>query len=223
MAQTDTVAKVDETVEVQEAEDILPPLIESGMDPLVPCYASPPVETTSQHYSLKSKNVKVNRSARLLYVKGVNEILAGHDCIFCSEVIVRADIAAVTLGRNVYVGALSVIRPPLSYRSNKIKAYDVIIGDYVYIGSAVVTEAISIGNCVIIEDKCVLGSKSVIYDCVKILPNTVVPPETVLPPLTVWSGSPARCIGKLHEDAAFEIRDFVTAATAVHVKQMDSQ
>lgn len=71
------------------------------------------------------------------------------------------------------------------------------LGDHVSIGPDAVVRAASIGSCVRIGAKCVIGERCIIKDCVEIAPESVVPADCVLAPFTRWGGSPARMLDQL--------------------------
>lgn len=63
------------------------------------------------------------------------------------------------------------------------------IGSYTIIGKSTVN-SLKIGSRVLVEDDCTLHHDSIIYDCVLITKDTIVPPNLVIPPYSKVSGVP---------------------------------
>jgi len=73
------------------------------------------------------------------------------------------------------------------------------IGDNVFIGPNTHVSSISISSHVHIGANCVLSPFSVIKECCKILPGSVIPPHMIIPPGSVVAGRPAKIIGEVPE------------------------
>ena len=75
------------------------------------------------------------------------------------------------------------------------------IGDHVFIGEGSIVNAAVVSSYVYIGKNVIIGRRCVLKDCCYIEDNSVVPPETVVPTFTRFSGSPAKRIGELPENA----------------------
>ncbi len=65
------------------------------------------------------------------------------------------------------------------------------------IGEDSVVEAACIGNHCVIGKGAVIGKHVILKDCVKVLPDCVVPPGMVVPSQTVIGGRPGRIVGEV--------------------------
>ncbi|ORC91016.1 trimeric LpxA-like protein [Trypanosoma theileri] len=115
------------------------------------------------------------------------------------KVVVRGDIAEITLGNAVILREQCVLRPPLRSLLNRSVAEStpVIVGSMTVIGRRVVSEAQSVGNFVLIEDECVISEWVEIPDGVWLRSGSIVPSGVRLAPYVVYEGRPARPIASV--------------------------
>ena len=139
----------------------------------------------------------VSRSSLLC---GTQNIHLKGKSIIAKDSIVRGDFAKIVIGKYFYLGESSVIRPCSKVLLDKgLAFYPLHIGNYVTIGSNVVSNAKSIGSCVVVGDNVVIGSRVVIRDCVFISSGTVIPDDAIIAPFSYVSGVPYRFIRELPE------------------------
>jgi carbonic anhydrase/acetyltransferase-like protein (isoleucine patch superfamily) len=131
--------------------------------------------------------------------------------------MLRGDLAKISLGSYGYVGARTVIKPSFIKTKALFDPLPTSLGDYVAISSDCVIESVAIGCCVLIEEGCVLGSRSRVGDCVILRKGAVVPPGAVVAPFGVYAGQPAVRIADLHpESALFDLRELVLQLLICH-------
>ncbi|XP_065185166.1 dynactin subunit 5-like [Sycon ciliatum] len=140
-----------------------------------------------------------NKVSRKSVLCGSQNIVLNGKTIIKADCIIRGDLANIRIGRLCVIGGGSVIRPPFKKFSKGVAFFPLHIGDHVFIEEDSVVAAAKIGSFVHIGKKCVIGRRSVLKDCCKILDGTVLAPETVVPPFTIFGGSPGRCVGELPE------------------------
>lgn len=123
-------------------------------------------------------------------------------CFLGKSVMVRGDIAAVSIGFGVFIDEGAIIRPPLRHTERKTmaEAVPVTIGNMVYIGANVICEAMKIENFVIIESGSIIGERAVIRHGAQVRAGSVVPPGAVVPPFTIVEGNPAQVVARVQED-----------------------
>mmetsp|Transcript_2454 Transcript_2454/g.3588 ORF Transcript_2454/g.3588 Transcript_2454/m.3588 type:complete len:202 (+) Transcript_2454:115-720(+) len=137
---------------------------------------------------------KISKNS-LLY--GSNKIRVLGKTIVEPGVIIRGDLATVDLGKNCIICENSVIRPPDQRYPGKLVYIPLKIGDYCIIEKNSIIQAAKIADFVHVGQNCVIGKRSMVSSCVKILDNTVLAPNTVCPPFTVFGGSPGKVVGRL--------------------------
>ncbi|GMK57882.1 hypothetical protein CspeluHIS016_0407160 [Cutaneotrichosporon spelunceum] len=147
---------------------------------------------------------KVSRKATILGAQNI--VLAGKS-IIQTRAIVRGDLrrnqtgsyVVISMGRYCLLGERAILRPPGKIYKGAFTFYPVRIMEYVNIGPDCIVEAASIGSCIEIGARSIIGKFTVIKDCARILPDSVVADGTVIPSLTVWGGNPAKLISTLPE------------------------
>ena len=120
-------------------------------------------------------------------------------CIIREQAVLRADVAKIALGKCCYLSQGAVLHPPCTVSAAGVGFLPMTIGDFVHFGSNAVVRAASIGSCVRIGEKAVLGERCILKDCCEVLPGAVIPADTVVAPYTRWGGNPAKMEGHLHE------------------------
>lgn len=89
------------------------------------------------------------------------------------------------------------LQPPMRVHHGQMTFYPMRIGDNVFIGHGTHVSSAAISSHVHIGANCVLGPFSMIKECSKVLPNTVVPANMVIPPGAVVAGRPARIVDEI--------------------------
>lgn len=158
---------------------------------------SAPVQKLDLNAFAKTKTLSfISRSSSL---SGPQNIFMQGASIIHPGVVLRADMAKITLGKYCLVGKRVVLRPPSGMFPGGVGFLPMTVGDFVVFGEDCVVRAASIGSCVNVAARCVLGERCIVRDCVQILEGSVVPPDTVLPPFTCWQGNPAKLVSALPE------------------------
>ncbi|GAU89679.1 hypothetical protein RvY_02198-2 [Ramazzottius varieornatus] len=141
---------------------------------------------------------KVNKKTILC---GSQQILLSGKSILEQDSVIRADLAAVRIGKFFVLGRGAVLKP--SYKTLNKPAVNtqsgatglnfmyssMNIGEYVFVNENSFVQASMIGNHVYIGQNCVVSRGVIIRDCVSIADNTYVPPDTVIPPFAVFAGN----------------------------------
>jgi len=149
-----------------------------------------------------------NRVSRQSVLCGSQNIVLNGKNIVQSEAIIRGDLANVRVGRHCIISSKAVIRPPFKKFSKGVAFFPLQIGDHVFIGEGSIVNAAVVSSYVYIGKNVIIGRRCVLKDCCYIEDNSVVPPETVVPTFTRFSGSPAKRIGELPENAQDIMMDF---------------
>lgn len=80
-------------------------------------------------------------------------------CEVWHDAVLRADLAPIAIGIDSIIGAATVIRPPVSAKTDP-GFVSVSIGSHTALGSGVVCEAAEIGSNVVIGDGVILVRKA---------------------------------------------------------------
>ena len=146
-----------------------------------------------------------------------NNIFLQGACVIQAQVVVRADLAKISLGRCCYVGRATVLRPPSNVFSWGVGFLPLTVGSGVVFGDECVVRAASIGSGVRVGHRVVLGERCILKDFCEILDDAVVPPDTVIAPYTCWGGNPCRLVKMLPESfgimAEWEAEELFTSLT----------
>lgn len=121
-------------------------------------------------------------------------------CYIGKMAVLRGDIAKISIGQGVFVDENAIIRPPMRLGKVVADPVPVSVGNYVFIGPYSISEASSIGNFVIVEEKCVIGEKCVIHHGAWLKKGAVATPGQVLEPFGIYEGNPAKKVGRSQED-----------------------
>jgi len=128
---------------------------------------------------------------------GPQNIKVDGKTILMPNVIIRADLAPVKVGKYCIIENHTIIRPPCRRFKGGIVIPKISVGDHVLVGQDCVIAALSIGNFVRIGDGCIISARCILKDCCQIAPGAMLPPDTVVPPFTYWAGVPARLVHEL--------------------------
>jgi dynactin-5 len=157
------------------------------------CEPEPPRKLDLKAYY--PKTATLNHVSRGSTLNGPQNIfMPGGKCVI-QQATLRADVAKITLGKCCYVAKGVLLHPP-SYGAGFLP---LTVGEFVWLGEDAVVRAASIGSCVRVGLKAVLGERCIVKDCCWIMDGAVVPPDTVLAPYTCWAGSPAKLVRTLPE------------------------
>lgn len=132
-------------------------------------------------------------------IKSSNNIEICDHAILQQRIILRGDLAKVSIGKYVILSEMVVIKPPTKRQNKELRYVPTNIGNYVFVDKGTIIEAMSIGNYVKIGRDCILGQRVVIGDNSIILDNSVVCPDTFIAPYSVYGGKPAVYMGELPE------------------------
>eukprot|EP01097_Dermamoeba_algensis_P007610 TRINITY_DN4848_c0_g1_i2.p1 TRINITY_DN4848_c0_g1~~TRINITY_DN4848_c0_g1_i2.p1 ORF type:complete len:139 (+),score=19.14 TRINITY_DN4848_c0_g1_i2:117-533(+) len=100
-----------------------------------------------------------NKIHKRVVLAGSRNIRLSGKVIVRSGVVIRGDLAGVSIGKLSILSENSVIRPPHKKFKGGIAFFPLTIGDFVEIGQNCIVEAVSIGNCVRIGDNCQIVRK----------------------------------------------------------------
>jgi len=158
-------------------------------------------------YVLTKSGIHISRKTVLC---GPQNIKVDGKSILKPNVIIRADLAPVKMGKFCVVNERSVVRPPCRRYKGGIVIPKISVGDHVYIGKDCVVCALSIGSFVNIGDGAIVSPRCMLKDCCQIAPGAIVPPDTVVPPFTYWAGVPAKLVRELPDSTERRMTDFTT-------------
>ena len=218
-------ASLHELAEAERASDgppLLPTLIEAPALPAGSC-----IQT-------RSRNL-VHRKAT---VCGAQHVVIDGRSIVHEGVVLRGDLAKISIGRFTTLGPHAILRPP--HRLVRDEDADAVAdrtrsrkggrtrtpptpspprrcgsrscpytSAATSISARAVVEAARIGNGVTIGAGAIIGKSSILSDYVTVAPGAIVPPDTVAPPFALLHGVPAEIVGAMPESALHERRSLV--------------
>lgn len=115
----------------------------------------------------------------------IGDLVAGDGCSFWYNVVVRADVMPIRIGKRVNVQDLTMIHVSSGTFATTI-GDDVTIGHRAIVHGAVVEAGCLIGMGAIVMDGAVVGAESIVGA------GAIVTPGTVIPPRSLVLGSPGR-------------------------------
>merc|ERR1711871_415945 len=107
------------------------------------------------------------------------------------DVIIRADLERIFVGRHCVIGARTILRPASKRFKDGLQFIPLQINDNVYIGEDCIIEAAAIGKNVYIGDGCIISKRCILKDCCRVEAGSVLPPDSIVPPFCVFAGVPA--------------------------------
>uniref|UniRef100_A0A7S1CBR5 Dynactin subunit 5 n=1 Tax=Bicosoecida sp. CB-2014 TaxID=1486930 RepID=A0A7S1CBR5_9STRA len=140
-----------------------------------------------------------NRVSRAAHLAGSQFIKLQGKSILRSGVVVRGDLAPVSIGRYCHLADNCVVRPSYKRFASGFKFIPVSVGDYTSVGEGAVVCAAALGACVSVGAGAVVGARAIIKDCCVVEAGAVVAADAVVPPFTRVAGVPARAVGELRE------------------------
>lgn len=136
----------------------------------------------------------------------IGEVAIGEYSSVWPGAVVRGDFASIKIGRYVCVQDNAVVHSADIYEGKRVKYLPVKIGDYVIIGHNALLHGCTI------EDNCMIGGGSVVFDGVRVRKGSlvglgaVVLKGTEVPLHTIVVGIPARPLRKLTDEEFKRIR-----------------
>lgn len=125
----------------------------------------------------------------------VGDVVAGDECTFWFNAVVRGDVNSIKIGNKVNIQDGAVIH--CTYKKTQT-----IIGDRVSIGhnailhGCIVEDEVLIGMGAIVMDGAIIGKNSIIAA------GAIVTQNKVIPPNTIWAGNPAKYLKDVDEKNA---------------------
>ncbi|KAL8450296.1 hypothetical protein Emag_003319 [Eimeria magna] len=146
------------------------------------------------------------RVSRKTLLFGSQNVTIAGTSVLNDGVVLRGDLAAMRLGRFVWLGKNTVLQPCSCRSKGQLQHVPMTVGDCCIVGDDCVVQAASLGSCVEIGPRCVVGNRCLLKDHCIVLPDSVLPPDTIVPGFTVFGGVPARLLGELPEAWALKLR-----------------
>jgi carbonic anhydrase/acetyltransferase-like protein (isoleucine patch superfamily) len=115
----------------------------------------------------------------------VGDVVAGNDCSFWFNAVVRGDVNSIRMGNKVNVQDGAVIHCTYK-RTQTIIGNNVSIGHNAIVHGCTIDDNVLVGMGAIIMDRAHIGSNSIIAA------GAVVTEETIVPPGTIFAGVPAK-------------------------------
>lgn len=133
-----------------------------------------------------------NLISKRCLIKGSDHIQISGKTILQEKLIIRGDLASITLGKYVTLLEGVILKPSYKKHNGKIKFVPMEIGDYVFIEKNTIVSASKIGSYTRIGKDCIIGHRCVIDENVIIADGSIVPPETHIPAYSLYAGKPSR-------------------------------
>jgi len=158
-----------------------------------------PVYYARHTFASTKRGNKVSKSCVLC---GSDNIGVKGRTILESGSVIRGDLSTIELGSYCVLGKGAVLRPPEQTFQGRIAHIPMTIGDHVIIEENAIVEAAAIGECTRIGKKAMVGPRCIISPCTLIVDGSVLAANSVTAPFSIWSGCPARPVGRLPESWA---------------------
>lgn len=123
----------------------------------------------------------------------IGDVIAGNDCSFWFNAVVRGDVHSIRLGDRVNVQDGAVLHCTYQRASLTI-GNDVSIGHNAIVHGCTVEDKVLIGMGAIVMDHAVIGRGSVIAAGAVVLQGTIVPPGSLM------AGVPAKRVREVGDD-----------------------
>lgn len=133
----------------------------------------------------------------------VGNIVAGHNCSFWFNCVVRGDVSAIRMGDQVNVQDGAVVHATYQ-RSETIIGNNVSIAHNAIVHGCTIEDNVLIGMGAIVMDGAIIKSGAIIGAGAVVLQNTVVDSGTI------WAGNPAKLL-KEAKDLTSEITRIASA------------
>ncbi len=133
----------------------------------------------------------------------VGDVIAGRDCSFWFNCVVRGDVNSIRMGDKVNVQDGAVIHCTFE-KTKAIIGNSVSIGHNAIVHGCVIEDNVLIGMGAIVMDNAHIGQGSIIAAGAVVLENTVVEPGSIyagIPAKKVKSVSPEKLQGEIHRIA----------------------
>lgn len=177
-------------------------------DPLAACRLGvltleQPTTYAASGFISTASGTRVSRKTLLF---GSENVTIAGTSVLNDGVVLRGDLAAMRLGRFVWVGKNTLLQPCSCRSKGQLQHVPMSVGDCCTIGDDCVVQAASIGSCVEIGSRCVVGNRCLLKDFCVVLPDSVLPPDTIVPSFSIYGGVPARLLGELPEAFGLKLR-----------------
>ncbi|KAL8275413.1 hypothetical protein Esti_000625 [Eimeria stiedai] len=192
----------------EEAEPFSKALESPSENPLAACHLGvltlqQPTYYAPSGFISTASGTRVSRKTLLF---GSQNVTIAGTSVLSDGVVLRGDLAAMRLGRFVWLGKNTVLQPCSCRSKGQLQHVPMTVGDCCIIEDDCVVQAASLGSCVEIGPRCVIGNRCLLKDHCILLPDSVLPPDTIVPAFTVFGGVPARLVGELPEAWALKLR-----------------
>ena len=154
------------------------------------------IKSSHEYRLIPREQIKISN---LFHSVRMNQIKVKEKDILEDNVIIRGDLALVSLDKMVILSENVVIHPSLNNPNPPYEYRPLSIGKYTFIGKNSIISSLKIGDHVYIGENCILSDRSKIESNVKILDNTYVPSDMQLVEFGIYGGYPAKLIGTLNE------------------------
>ncbi|KAL8437951.1 hypothetical protein ACSSS7_000601 [Eimeria intestinalis] len=177
-------------------------------NPLAACHLGVLTLQQPAHYAPSGfiSTASGTRVSRKTLLFGSQNVTIAGTSVLNDGVVLRGDLAAMRLGRFVWLGKNTVLQPCSCRSKRQLQHVPMTVGDCCMVGDDCVVQAASLGSCVEIGPRCVIGNRCLLKDHCVVLPDSVLPPDTIVPAFTVFGGVPARLVGELPESWALKLR-----------------
>jgi|JI6StandDraft_1071083.scaffolds.fasta_scaffold07108_6 dynactin-5 len=132
-----------------------------------------------------------NLISKRCLIKGSDHIQISGKTILQEKLIIRGDLAQISLGKYVTLLEGVILKPSYKKHNGKIKFIPMEIGDYVFIEKNTIVSAAKIGSFTRIGKDCIIGHRSIIAENVIIADGSIVPPDTIVPAYSLYGGKPS--------------------------------
>ena len=143
---------------------------------------------------IEAEKVKLTK---LLNSMKTGQIKVKEKDILENEIVLRGDLALISLDKNVILSEKVVIHPSLNGPNAPYEYKPLNIGKYTFIGKNSIISSLKIGEYVYIGENCILSDRTQVENNVKILDNTYVPSDMTLIENSIYGGYPAKLVGYL--------------------------
>ena len=150
------------------------------------------IKSSHEYRLIPREQIKISN---LFHSVRMNQIKVKEKDILEDNVIIRGDLALVSLDKMVILSENVVIHPSLNNPNPPYEYRPLSIGKYTFIGKNSIISSLKIGDHVYIGQNCILSDRSKIESNVKILDNTYVPSDMQLVEFGIYEGYPAKLIG----------------------------
>ena len=154
------------------------------------------IKSAHEYRLIPKERIKISN---LFHSVKMNAIKVKEKDILEDNVILRGDLAQISLDKMVILCENVVIHPSLNSANAPYEYRPINIGKYTYIGKNSIISSLKIGEHVYIGENCILSDRTKIENNVKILDNTYVPSDMELVEYGIYGGYPAKLVGNVEQ------------------------